>query len=70
MSLPQSIIFGASGAILRQFSLIPQDKKTMFGILRESILSSFQVNLETLQCFMGKVVSFSSDISCGMLYAC
>lgn len=55
---------------LRQFSLIPQDKKTKFGILRESILSSFQVNLETLQCFMGKVVSFSSDIPGGMLYAC
>ena len=51
-----------------QSFLIPPDKKTKFGILRESILSSSLVNLKTLQHFAGKVISFSLAIPGCNLY--
>ena len=53
---------------LRQAFLIPQDKKTKFATLRESILSSSCVSLKTLQRFAGKVVSFSLAIPGCKLY--
>ena len=53
---------------MRQAFLIPQDKKTKFATLRESILSSSCVSLKTLQRFAGKVVSFSLAIPGCKLY--
>ena len=44
---------------LCQSFLIPSDKKTKFRSLRETILSSSLVKIKTLQCFAGKVISFS-----------
>ena len=43
----------------RQAFVIPQDKRNNFATLREGILSSPFVSLNTLQCFSGKVISFS-----------
>ena len=53
---------------MRQAFFIPQDKKTKFATLRESILSSSCVSLKTLQRFAGKVVSFSLAIPGCKLY--
>ena len=53
---------------MRQAFLIPQDKKTKFATLRESILSSSCVSLKTLQRFAGKVVSLSLAIPGCKLY--
>ena len=53
---------------MRQAFLIPQDKKTKFATLRESILSSSCVSLKTLQRFAGKVFSFSLAIPGCKLY--
>ena len=53
---------------MHQAFLIPQDKKTKFATLRESILSSSCVSLKTLQRFAGKVVSFSLAIPGCKLY--
>ena len=55
---------------LRQSFLIPPDKKAKFRSLRESILPPSLVNLNTLQRFMGKVVSFSLAIPGFKLYVC
>ena len=55
---------------MRQSFLIPQDKKTKFMTLRESILSSSCVSLKMLQCFAGKVISFSLAIPGCKLYVC
>ena len=55
---------------LRQSFLIPPDKKTKFRSLRESILLSSLVNLNSLQRFAGKVVSFSLAIPGFKLYVC
>ena len=43
----------------RQAFVIPQDKRNNFATLREDILSSPFVSLNTLQRFSGKVISFS-----------
>lgn len=53
---------------MHQAFLIPQDKKTKFATLRESILSSSCVRLKTLQRFAGKVISFSLAIPGCKLY--
>ena len=69
MSLPRSFVFWVSFPILyaSRFSF-PPHRKVKFRSLRESILSSFLVNLNTLQRFAGKVVSFSLAISGCKLY--
>ena len=48
--------------------LIPPDKETKCRSLRESIMSSSAVNLNTLQRFAGKVISFSLSIPGCKLY--
>ena len=53
---------------VRQAFLIPEDKKVKFAALREDILSSPFVGLKTLQCFSGKVISFSLAIPGCKLY--
>ena len=53
---------------VRQAFIIPQDKRNKFATLREDILSSPFVSLKTLQCFSGKVVSFSLAIPGSKLY--
>ena len=51
-----------------QAFLIPENKKVKFAALREDILSSFFVELKTLQRFSGKVISFSLAIPGCKLY--
>lgn len=52
----------------RQAFLLPDDKKLKFSTLREQILSSHNVGLNTLERFAGKVVSLSLAIPGGKLY--
>ena len=69
MSLPRSFVFWVSFAILyASLFSFPPHRKYKFRSLRESILSSFLVNLKTLQRFSGKVVSFSLAIPGCKLY--
>ena len=51
-----------------QVFLIPEDKKVKFAALREDVISSPFMGLKTLQCFSGKVISFSFSIQRCRLY--
>ena len=53
---------------MRQVFLIPEDKKVKFAALREDVISSPFMGLKTLQCFSGKVISFSFSIQRCRLY--
>ena len=68
--VPSTVVrfLGLLGDSLRQYFLIPSDKKTKFRNLRESILSSSLVNLKTLQRFAGKVISVSLAVPGCKLY--
>ena len=52
----------------RQAFVLPQDKKENFAVLRESIISSKCVTVNTLQRFAGKAVSFSLAIPAAKLF--
>lgn len=48
--------------------ILPDDKKTKFRELRESILSQTEVSLQVLQRFAGKTTSFSIAVPAARLY--
>ena len=52
-----------------QASLITQDKRIKFAILRDSILQCRTVSIKTLQRLAGKITSFSLAIPAAQLYA-
>lgn len=57
-----------SDSILQAF-LIPQDKKTKFATLPDSIIQGHTVSIKTLQQFAGKTTSFSMAVPAAQLYA-
>ena len=56
-----------SDSMLQAF-LIPQDKRIKFATLCDSILHCRTVSIKTLQCFVGKVTSFSLAVLAAQLY--
>lgn len=56
-----------SNSLLTAF-ILPDDKKAKFKVLRETILSKREINLQTLQRFAGKTTSFSIAVPAARLY--
>lgn len=55
-------------SVLQAF-IIPEDKNAKFATLRQFILQNCTVSIKTLQCFAGKITSFSLAVPAAQSYA-